>query len=104
MKDSGLPRTSSTLSRAWDGKRAWFCTDKGLAYYDGVNWAVYTPSLKDGKPEMTVRDAQGKVTRLPSAARRPTYYILASTFKANDIWVATAKGLSSRNSTTAVRT
>jgi hypothetical protein len=26
-----------------DGNRAWFCTDKGLAYYDGVNWAVYRP-------------------------------------------------------------
>ena len=61
-KDSGLPSNFTNQVKGVDGKRAWFSTDKGLAYYDGVNWAVYTPSLKDGKPEMTVRDAQGKVT------------------------------------------
>jgi len=60
-KDSGLPSNFTNQVKGVDANRAWFCTDKGLAYYDGVNWAVYTPSLEDGKPQMTVRDAEGKV-------------------------------------------
>ena len=59
-KDSGLPSNFTNFVKGVDAKRAWFCTDKGLAYYDGVNWAVYRPSLTDGKPEMTVRDAAGQ--------------------------------------------
>ncbi len=61
-KDSGLPSNFTNFVKGVDANRAWFCTDKGLAYYDGANWAVYRPSLTTGKPEMTVRDAQGHVT------------------------------------------
>jgi ligand-binding sensor domain-containing protein len=94
MKDSGLPSNFINFIKGVDGKRAWFCTDKGLAYYDGVNWAVYTPSLKDGKPEMTVRDAQGKVTPVAVSSAPAHNYILGIDFQGDDIWVATAKGLS----------
>ena len=59
-KDSGLPSNFTNVVKGVDAKRAWFGTDKGLAYYDGVNWAVYRPSLTTGKPEMTVRDAKGQ--------------------------------------------
>ena len=69
-------------------------TDKGLAYYDGTNWAVYRPSLGTGKPEMTVRDVQGKVTNIPVTTAPAHNYVLAIDFQGNDIWVATAKGLS----------
>src|SRR5579871_2464322 len=61
-KDSGLPSNFTNVVKGVDGKRAWFGTDKGLAYYDGVNWAVYRPSLSDGRPEMTVRDAKGEIS------------------------------------------
>jgi len=77
-----------------DAKRAWFCTDKGLAYFDGVNWAVYRPSSKDGKPEMTVRDAQGKVAPIAVTSAPAHNYVLGIDFQGDDIWVATAKGLS----------
>jgi ligand-binding sensor domain-containing protein len=93
-KDSGLPSNFINYLKGVDGKRAWFCTDKGLAYYDGVNWAVYRPSLKDGKPEMTVRDAGGKVTPIAVATAPAHNYVLGIDFQGDDIWVATAKGLS----------
>ena len=93
-KDSGLPSNFTNFVKGVDGKRAWFGTDKGLAYYDGVNWAVYCPSLKDGKPEMTVRDAEGTVTPVAVATAPAHNYILGIDFAGDDIWVATAKGLS----------
>ncbi|HZL50438.1 MAG TPA: two-component regulator propeller domain-containing protein [Terracidiphilus sp.] len=93
-KDSGLPSNFTNAIKGVDAQRAWFCTDKGLAYYDGVNWAVYRPSLKDGKPEMTVRDAQGNVTPVSVTTAPAHNYILGIDFQGSDIWVATAKGLS----------
>jgi ligand-binding sensor domain-containing protein len=93
-KDSGLPSNFTNYIKGVDANRAWFCTDKGLAYYDGVNWAVYTPSLKDGRPEMTVRDAEGKVTPVAVTTAPAHNYILGIDFQGEDIWVATAKGLS----------
>lgn len=94
MKDSGLPSNFTNFVKGVDGQRAWFCTDKGLAYYDGMNWAVYRPSLKDGKPEMTVRDADGNVTPVAVTTAPAHPYILGIDFQGGDIWVATAKGLS----------
>jgi ligand-binding sensor domain-containing protein len=93
-KDSGLPSNFINFNKGVDANRAWFCTDKGLAYYDGVNWAVYRPSLKDGKPEMTVRDAGGKVTPIAVTTAPAHNYVLGIDFQGDDIWVATAKGLS----------
>ncbi len=93
-KDSGLPSNFTNFVKGVDASRAWFCTDKGLAYYDGVNWAVYRPSLKDGKPEMMVRDAQGRLSQSPSPPAPAHNYILGIDFQGSDIWVATAKGLS----------
>jgi ligand-binding sensor domain-containing protein len=93
-KDSGLPSNFTNVVKGLDAKRAWFGTDKGLAYYDGVNWAVYRPSLKDGAPEMTVRDAQGIVTPVAVTTAPAHNYILGIDFQGDDIWVATAKGLS----------
>ena len=93
-KDSGLPSNFTNFVKGVDAHRAWFCTDKGLAYYDGVNWAVYRPSLTTGKPEMLVRDAQGHVTSVAVTTAPAHNYILGVDFQDNDIWVATAKGLS----------
>jgi len=93
-KDSGLPSNFTNFVKGLDANRAWFGTDKGLAYYDGVNWAVYRPSLKDGAPEMTVRDAEGKVTSVPVATAPAHNYVLGLDLQGDDIWVATARGLS----------
>ena len=93
-KDSGLPSNFTNVVKGVDANRAWFGTDKGLAYYDGTNWAVYRPSLSTGKPEMTVRDAQGKITDVPVTSAPSHHYILNIDFQGSDIWVATAHGLS----------
>jgi ligand-binding sensor domain-containing protein len=93
-KDSGLPSNFTNAVRGLDRNRAWFGTDKGLAYYDGTNWAVYRPALDTGKPEMTVRDAAGHVTQIPVDTAPAHNYILGIDFQGRDLWVATAKGLS----------
>jgi ligand-binding sensor domain-containing protein len=93
-KDSGLPSNFTNTIKGIDASHAWFGTDKGLAYYDGTNWAVYRPSLSTGKPEMTVRDAEGKVTPIAVATAPAHNYVLGIDFQGGDIWVATAKGLS----------
>jgi ligand-binding sensor domain-containing protein len=93
-KDSGLPSDFTNNVKAVDANRAWFCTDKGLAYYDGVNWAVYRPSLTTGKPEMLVRDAQGNVTQVAVTTAPAHNYVNNIDFQGGDIWVATSRGLS----------
>jgi ligand-binding sensor domain-containing protein len=93
-KDSGLPSNFTNVIKGLDANRAWFGTDKGLAYYDGVNWAVYRPSLSTGKPEMTVRDAKGIVSSVAVSTAPAHNYVLGIDFQGSDIWVATAKGLS----------
>ena len=93
-KDSGLPSNFTNVVKGVDAKRAWFGTDKGLAYYDGVNWAVYRPSLTTGKPEMTVRDAKGAVSSVAVSTAPAHNYVLGIDFQGTDIWVATARGLS----------
>jgi ligand-binding sensor domain-containing protein len=93
-KDSGLPSNFLSQIKGVDGDRAWFSTDKGLAYYDGKNWAVYRPALDTHKPEMLVRDADGKVTPVAVTSAPAHNYILGVDFQGDDIWVATAEGLS----------
>jgi ABC-type dipeptide/oligopeptide/nickel transport system permease subunit len=43
---------------------------------------------------MTVRDAQGTVTRIPVDTAPSHHYILGVDFQGDDVWVATAHGLS----------
>jgi len=93
-KDSGLPSNFMSQVKGVDGDRAWFSTDKGLAYYDGTNWAVYRPALDTHKPEMYVRDADGNVTQVAVDTAPAHNYILGVDFQGDDIWVATAHGLS----------
>jgi ligand-binding sensor domain-containing protein len=93
-KDSGLPSNFTNQVRGLDANRAWFSTDKGLAYYDGTNWAVYRPALDTGKPEMLVRDADGNTFNVPVETAPAHNYVLGIDFQGDDLWVATAKGLS----------
>jgi ligand-binding sensor domain-containing protein len=93
-KDSGLPSNFTNVVKGVDANRAWFGTDKGLAYYDGVNWAVYRPSLTAGRPEMTIRNKDGNITPVEVSTAPAHNYVLGIDFQGSDIWVATAKGLS----------
>jgi ligand-binding sensor domain-containing protein len=93
-KDSGLPSNFTNTVKALDARRAWFGTDKGLAYYDGTNWAVYRPSLTTHKPEMYLRNVAGTITPVEVDSAPAHNYILGIDFDGDDLWVATAKGLS----------
>jgi ligand-binding sensor domain-containing protein len=94
QKDSGLPSNFLNQVKAVDANRAWFSTDKGLAYYDGVNWTVYRPALDTHKPEMLVRDGAGVVKKIAVQSAPAHNYVLGVDFQGDDLWVATAKGLS----------
>lgn len=94
QKDSGLPSNFLNQVKAIDANRAWFSTDKGLAYYDGTNWAVYAPTLDTHKPQMLVRDASGAVHNIAVQSAPAHNYVLGVDFQGDDLWVATAKGLS----------
>ncbi|HEY3615714.1 MAG TPA: hypothetical protein VGK96_02810, partial [Candidatus Sulfotelmatobacter sp.] len=94
QKDSGLPSNFLNQVKAIDANRAWFSTDKGLAYYDGANWSVYRPALDTHKPEMIVRDEAGVVKKIPVQTAPAHNYVLGVDFQGDDLWVATAKGLS----------
>ncbi|HEY9141696.1 MAG TPA: two-component regulator propeller domain-containing protein [Bryobacteraceae bacterium] len=93
-KDSGLPSNFINQVKTLDGTRAWFSTDKGLAYFDGVQWATYRPALDTHAPEMLVRDGKGVVTRVPVTTAPAFPYTFGIDFQNDDVWVATAKGLS----------
>ncbi|HEY2018040.1 MAG TPA: hypothetical protein VGH38_31260, partial [Bryobacteraceae bacterium] len=75
-KDSGLPSNFLNQVKGLDGNRAWFSTDKGLAYLDGDTWAVYRPAPATGKPEMLVRDAGGHVTQVETDSAPAHQYVL----------------------------
>jgi ligand-binding sensor domain-containing protein len=77
-----------------DGTRTWFSTDKGLTYYDGEQWATYRNALDTQRPEMLIRDAAGQVTRVAVDTAPAHHYTFGVDFQGDDIWVATAKGLS----------
>ena len=93
-KDSGLPSNFLNQVKTVDGTRTWFSTDKGLAYYDGERWATYRPALDTHQPEMLVHDEQGAVTRVAVQSAPAHHYTFAVDFQNNDIWVATAQGIS----------
>ncbi len=94
QKDSGLPSNFLNFIKGVDANRAWFCTDKGLAYYDGANWAVYRPTLDTHRPEMLVRDGDGNASSIPVTTAPAHNYVLGIDFQGDDVWVATAKGFS----------
>ena len=93
-KDSGLPSNFMNQVKSIDGTRTWFCTDKGVAYFDGENWAVYRPALDTRAPQMMVRNAAGKTWAVPVDTAPAHNYTFGLDFQGGDVWVATAKGLS----------
>lgn len=93
-KDSGLPSNFLNQVKTVDGTRTWFCTDKGVAYFDGINWATYRPALKTHAPEMLVRDSVGNTTAIAVDTAPAHNYTFGLDFQGDDVWVATAKGLS----------
>ena len=110
-KDSGLASDfiNATKSR---GNEVWSCTDKGLSMldYSTNTWVSYWPgkqgapgfsparaALKDGATSqgvIAITWPDGKKEKLATPTSLAHNYILNMDFQGEDIWVATALGLS----------
>lgn len=94
-KDSGLASDfiNAVKSR---GDDVWSCTDKGLSYlnYKTNTWVNYAPDPKTGRGDIVIIYPDGKKKTLSTATSLAHNYVLNMDFQGNDIWVATAQGLS----------
>lgn len=94
-KDSGLASNfiNAVKSR---GDEAWACTQKGLSELNTKTntWVTYRPGGKTQRGEILLTGADGRKHRMESATTLAHNYILNLDFQGDDIWVATANGLS----------
>jgi ligand-binding sensor domain-containing protein len=94
-KDSGL---ASDFINAPKSRRneVWACTDKGLSMLDYTTntWVSYWPSKQKGQGDITITWPEGKKELLATPTAIAHNYILNMDFQGEDIWVATAQGLS----------
>jgi ligand-binding sensor domain-containing protein len=93
--DSGLASDfiNATQTR---GEDVWACTDKGLSYlnFKTNTWVTYRPNKETGRGEIVITGPDKKVTTLDTPTTLVHNYILNLAFQGQDIWVATAAGLS----------
>ncbi len=93
--DSGLASDfiNATQTR---GDDVWACTDKGLSYlnFKTNTWVTYRPNKETGKGEIVITAPDKKVSTLQTPTTLAHNYILNLAFQGEDIWVATAAGLS----------
>jgi len=93
--DSGLASDFINAPKS-RGDEVWACTDKGLSYlnYKTNTWVTYRPNAETGRGEIIITAPDKKVTKLETSTSLAHNYILNMDFQGEDIWVATAKGLS----------
>ena len=93
--DSGLASDfiNATQTR---GDDVWACTDKGLSYlnFKTNTWVTYRPNKDTGRGEIVITAPDKKVTKIETPTSLAHNYILNMAFQGDDIWVATAAGLS----------
>lgn len=94
-KDSGLASDFINAPKA-RGNEVWACTDKGLSYFNFKTntWVTYRPNKQNGQGEIEITWPDGKKTKLATATTLAHNYTLNMDFQGEDIWVATAQGLS----------
>jgi ligand-binding sensor domain-containing protein len=94
-KDSGL---ASDFINAPKSRRdeVWACTDKGLSYlnYKTNTWVTYRPSKQGTQGELELTWPDGKKAKFHTPTSLAHNYTLNMDFQGEDIWVATARGLS----------
>jgi len=78
------------------GPYVWACTDKGLSRlnFKDNTWETYRVNAQSGRGEIIMTDGNGKVTKRETPTALAHSYILNIDVQNDDIWVATAKGLS----------
>ena len=94
-KDSGLASDFINAPKS-RGDDVWSCTDKGLSYlnYKTNTWVTYRPNKKDGRGEIEITWPDKTKTKLETPTSIAHNYTLNMDFQGEDIWVATAEGLS----------
>ena len=94
-KDSGLASNfiNAVHSR---GDEVWASTQRGLSELDTQTntWVRYRRDAATGRGEILVTHADGRKERIASDTSPAHNYILNTDFQGDDIWVATAQGLS----------
>jgi ligand-binding sensor domain-containing protein len=93
--DSGLASDFINAPKS-RGDEVWACTDKGLSYlnYKTNTWVTYRPDEKTGRGEILIISPDKKTTKLETETSLAHNYVLNMDFQGEDIWVATARGLS----------
>jgi ligand-binding sensor domain-containing protein len=93
--DSGLASDFINAPQS-RGDDVWSCTDKGLSYlnFKTNTWITYRPAADGIHGEIIITAPDKKVTKLETPTSLAHNYILNLAFQGDDIWVATAKGLS----------
>lgn len=93
--DSGLASDFVNASKS-RGNEVWACTDKGLSEldYKTNTWVTYRPSQDRKHGEVIITSPDKKVTKVETPTSLAHNYILNMDFQGDDIWVATAQGLS----------
>ena len=94
-KDSGLASDFINAPKS-RGDDVWACTDKGLSYlnYKTNTWISYRPAKKTAQGEIEITWPDSKKNKLETPTSLAHNYILNMDFQGEDIWVATAQGLS----------
>jgi ligand-binding sensor domain-containing protein len=94
-KDSGLASNfiNAVQSR---GDNVWASTQAGLSDLDTRTntWVTYRRNQRTGRGEILITHADGTKQRIASETSLAHNYILNTDFQGDDIWVATAQGLS----------
>jgi len=94
-KDSGLASDFINAPKS-RGNQVWACTDKGLSMldYKTNTWVTYRPNKKTGEGEILITWPDGRKETLSTPTTLAHNYTLNMDFQGEDIWVATALGLS----------
>lgn len=89
--DSGL--ASNFVNYVYGrGEMVWFCTDRGLSSFDGKTWWTYS-RREDGKGEARRGWGDSAVTSETPGALADNF-VLGIDSRGDELWVATAAGLS----------
>lgn len=101
-KDSGLASNfiNAVQSR---GDNVWASTQRGLSELDTRTntWTTYIKNERTGRGEILITNSDGSKQQITSETGLAHSYILNTAFQGDDIWVATAQGLSHGTHTTA---
>lgn len=94
-KDSGLASDFINAPKS-RGNEVWACTDKGLSMldYSTNTWVTYRPGKPKSQGEIEITWPDGTKEKLSTPTALAHNYILNMDFQGEDIWVATALGLS----------